>query len=242
MLHPDSLIAHADTLVDTENLDHAAVAYSSARAAMVSVYGSMADVESAVEACSGPVAVGRVQATGKPILTTGVLPERQDELRGAMGSSFSRVAANVDASLGTLDGATTKLQAEVDAVLKPKADTPLAATEAAQIRDHIKAMKDTGERMSFLNRAIVEEKDTAVAHAVLNASPWLSGLTPKELSEVRSRAAAALAPRSYKQLQAAKAVREHLSAALSNYVTRYSKLLPPERVKPVDQKLKTLRG
>lgn len=171
-----------------------------------------------------------------------VLPERSDELRDCMAASFVRVSQHVDASLGTLDAATTKLDAEVNAVLKPKADTPLAASEAAQIRDLVRAMKDTGARMTFLNKAIVDEKDASVASAILNASPWLSGLTPKELTEVRARTAAALAPRQYKQLQSAKAVREHLQMALSNYVARYSKLLPAERSKPVDQKLKTLRG
>lgn len=241
-LHPDALINHADTLVDGEAMDVGAVAYSSGRSALASLYKSQADIEVAHVACSGPHQVGRSASTGKPILAQGVKPEMAPALREAMMTNFARVAQQIDASVGTIDSSITKLQADVDAVLKPKADSALVASELAQIRDYVKNLPDDGKRMSFLHDAVFVQKDASVAHAVLHSSCWLSGLTREQQAQIRSLASEALNPRAWKQLNAAVAVRKHVSDSMSNYIGRYAKLLPPEPSTPAANSITALRG
>ena len=97
-------------------------------------------------------------------------------------------------------------EAKITKLVQPAKDHGEAVTHA-QIRDRLSSMKDTKERMSFLER---HGADPTLANAVLSAPSFLSGLNEVELAFVRSKVEARALPPEVIEAKAAlaKALRE----------------------------------
>lgn len=86
---------------------------------------------------------------------------------------LDKITRTFDAELTRLDKAIAHLEGEMNQPVVSGAGT----IEASDIRRHAKELS-TGERMSFIQRAI-EEGDTITASAILGARPYLSGIDAK---------------------------------------------------------------
>jgi hypothetical protein len=240
--HPDAIAGVGATLVDGESIDVGSVAYESARKSLNQVYQSAADIDSAIEACTIDHRVGTEKSSGKPILRRGLDPQRLDALRAAMATSFERVAKNLEAGDRVVDGAITKLQNEVDVALRhPRANDVSVATAATEIRAFIARMPEE-RRTAFLHKAIVDDGDAEIAHAVLATTPYTSGLTKDQLAQVREWSADRFATRSFKQLRAAHAVKQHLARVTQRYVADYFAKLPKPRIDAATAAVAKLNG
>jgi hypothetical protein len=99
------------------------------------------------------------------------------------------------------------------------------AAAAVQIRDYVRALPDAGARMTFLHDAIKDGHHEVVS-AVLQTTPWVSGLTPKELATVRTLAEQKFATREANQRDAARKALDTVMQAGTRFVTEYTRLIP----------------
>ena len=84
---------------------------------------------------------------------------------------FARIAKHMDGAKAALDKGIAFIEGELAAPVTAKA----AVGVAAEIRTYAKGL-ETGERMSFVQRAIADGDETTVS-SLLGAPPYLSGLT-----------------------------------------------------------------
>jgi len=242
-LHPDSLLPHADVLVDSESTDVAAASYDTGRRALKSLYESSDAIDQAQTACMTNQQVGVEKVSGKPIMRRGIDPQRAPQLAAAMSESFARTAAQIEASESILGNTAEKLENDVATSLINKRQNETSVSQAAgEIRNYVRSnFKDPGARLNFLMNCI-EQGDHETISAVLATRPWVSGLDRDQQARVRDLAAEKFAPRAYKQLHSVNAVRQHLDRAHRSYVASYFSKLPRTAATPVDDALGKLKG
>jgi hypothetical protein len=240
--HSDALAPHGAVLVDGDEMDCGSAAYQSGRSLQKAIYESMSQIDTALQSCSGPHQVGRQASTGKPIMQSGVRPELAGELTAAMTTNFERTAQSAEASLQTIKNSIAKLETDVAVALRhPQRNDVSVATSHSEIRAFVARM-DEGKRLAFLHHSIVDDGDSEIAHAILESSPFVSGLTREQMAQVREWSAERLAPRATKQLRAAKAIEQHVRSTLQQYAQKYFSLLPPAQSAPAAKPLAALRG
>ncbi len=233
-LHPDSISMHGTTLVDGVSGPGETV-YTAARSAMASMYSGLSDLEKANTAMLVPTPVGKE--------TKMLVPDnRKAELGAAMNQKFTSVAKAVDRNGAVIDEAIATLSQRIAiATTNPNKDRVSVSQAASEIRAHVKALKNSLERMDFVRNAI-EDGDIEIASAVLQTSCYTSGLNKQEHAIVRGMAESKFAPRETAQRDAATKVRAALQAASSNFLGRYAKLVPQAAPSKQDEALRRLRG
>lgn len=204
-------------------------AFSAAEVALSSMndaLAEMSDTKKYVSANAKPTGeMAMVRGMAAPYAING----QEDSLREAMGRSFDRAGQIVDRQRSAIEKSIQEIEATISGKLvNPLADKPSAVQVSSEIRGHVKAMKD-GARVSFVQSAVMDG-DLDVVAAVLDASPWTSGLTPKQHGGLRVFAAEHFpATKSdYLALQATRGVLGKLEAAGNAFVGKFSELLPPD--------------
>jgi hypothetical protein len=217
-LHPDNIAPLGELLVDGGPSE---AAYSAGRKALQSMSEAMVEIDSAHKSLLKPVARGGNSNMVEMI----VPPERAAELASAMGQKASRTAAHVERCMQRVDQSIESLEQVISARTKhPRPSAPEVVQEAAEIRAYVKSLKE-GTRNGFLHKA-AEAGDLTVVSAVLNASPWISGITPDELSVLKMFARDAFAPKESKQADALRKVRASIEGGMSAFATQYHRLVP----------------
>lgn len=216
--HPDALATLGPTLVDDAG-GPGEVAYSAGRVALQSMYTSLAAMDDATKANLAPHQRGARQVMEVP-------PEKRPALAAAMGTRFENAARTVDRSIAAMRESVAALEKAVDsALVNPRRNEVGTAAAAVQIRDYVRALPSAAARTTFLQEAI-KDGQHEVASAVLQTTPWVSGLTPKELALVREMAEAKFAPRATAQREAARKVLDTVMSASAKFVADYHKSLP----------------
>lgn len=137
---------------------------------------------------------------------------RDEEFREAVSVAFERVALVTDRRERELGDYLTALDTKIEAAITdPRARLPDALALAGEVRAHVKGLKD-GERFGFVHAAI-RDGDLATVSAVINAPPFLSGLQPEEVAQLRIAAAQKFAPLETAQRQAVATVAERVRNA-----------------------------
>jgi hypothetical protein len=218
IMNPDSLRNLGPVLVDGEG-GVGEVAYTAARAALQSMYTALGAMDDATKANLAMVPRGRSTAMEVP-------PDRRPALAAAMGQRFEGAAKTVDRSIGAVKEAVAALEKAVDSKLvNPRRNETGVATAAVQIRDYVKSLSASGERLQFLQEAI-KDGQREVASAVLQTTGWVSGLTPKELAIVRGLAEEKFARRESAQRDAARKALDTVMQAGGRFVNEYHKMIP----------------
>lgn len=242
-LHPDSILNHGAVLVDAEGSGPTIDAYGAARHALRAMHDSVAHIDAAHSSLLRPEPiVGAVYAQGsKPILKNAIPKERAGELASAMAASASRASSAVQRNLDVVDKTIDKLNGFIDRkTTHPKPNDASVVAEAAAIREHVKNLP-IEKRLSFLTDAC-DENDLPVVAAVLNASPFTSGLDRKQHALLRTFANDAFALTETKQRAALVSIKQTLERATTVYAREYAKRLPKVADDPSATPLATLRG
>jgi hypothetical protein len=208
--------AHGKVLGGDSRL-HANHALAAGREALEVAYSAVGSLLDAAKAHQSNFRVERHKGRTVKAL------ERSDELRKAAEASFGRAAAQVDRRTREINAAREKLAAEVDEALRPPSRDNLAATMASEIRSHFESIKG-GERLRLFHRA-VDAKDRATIAAVLHAPAYLSGMDDAQQSELRSVAAAALAPEAAAEVTEIDKVLDRVRLAGKTLTDRYGEIL-----------------
>lgn len=238
-LHPDQLSDLGDALVDTDGATVSVNAYSAARSAMKLMLESLTDIDDAVQAAmvTRPVPNQIVAPGNKPMLQKVVDPSHAAQVRGAMASSADRVARGVEKHLTSIQTSLTAMEQQVEARLRnPRADS----AESTDIRRFVFSLP-ANERREWVAQRI-QEGDLITAHAVLNASPWASGLDPKAAGLLREVAQQRFAPAETRMLDALRKADAKVRTAMSTYASEYGRRLPEVPDTRLDGALKNLRG
>ena len=240
--HPDSLLPFGAVLVDSDQTDVAAASYDSSRRALKALYESSDAINRAVDECKVSQRVGTEKSTGRPIVTFGIDPQRAPQLAAAMGESFQRAASQVEATEGILGKTAEKLEADVAMALRNRRENEVSvSTAASEIRGYVSRLKDSPARMNFLQQQI-EAGDHETLSAILQTTPWQSGLTRDEQARIRDLAALKFACRPYKQLGAVRAVKAHLDRVQRSYAANYFAKLPRAAANAADDAIIKLKG
>lgn len=216
-LHPDVAAQFAPVLAEVTGAGNRA--YAEAREALATVYetiGQINDTEKALLAAA--------QSRGAPdkrdvFLEGGGLRHkhgREVEFNRAAQTAFDRAAARYDASVRRMKGDLAALEKQLSEALGGDQPTGPLATE---IRAHFKSLPNEVKRMDALMRA-AGEKDTATLRAVLNAPPFLSGLTAKDQETMREVARQRVDPQTHGQIQAVAGLIDRVMQAGSALVGR----------------------
>ncbi len=143
----------------------------------------------------------------------------EDQYAEAAGRAFERVNKASDVRCKQLqrhrETLATRVAAAVD---NPSRRSAEGLSVASEIRAHLKSMAES-KRPMFLARATDAGDRTTVA-AVLHAPPYLSGLTERQQTELRQRAARTFAPVDTEQLAATEATIERVDAARGCLIVR----------------------
>jgi hypothetical protein len=218
-LSPENIAPLGELLVDGGS-GPAEAAYAAGRKALQSMQTSMSEIDDAHRSLLKPSARGNSNN-----LEMIVPPERAAELSSAMGQKASRVAAHVERCMQRVDQSIESLEQVVAARTKhPRPTAPDVVQEASEIRTYVRNLKQ-GTRTSFLHSA-AESGDLTVVAAVLNASPWVSGITPEEHGTLKMFAREAFAPKESKQADALRKVRRAIEGGMSAFATQYHRLVP----------------
>jgi hypothetical protein len=197
-----------------------------ALSAMHDALGEMADTKKYVNA--------NAKLTGEKVMVRGMavpyaVNGQEDSLREAMGRSFERSGQVVDRQKTAIEKSIQEIEAAISGKLvNPLADKPSTVAVSSEIRSHVKAMKES-DRTLFVQSAVMNG-DLDVVAAILNASPWTSGLTPKQHGELRVFAAEHFpaTKADYVALEATRAVLGKLEMAGNAFVSKFAELLPPD--------------
>ena len=215
-LHPGSLGNIAPALAQEGTLG--ARALSIAQTALTTSYTAYAKVEDAV----GSLPLGNEvrMVNGRPTrLAAGAV----DQLVSATEAASTRVLASVQKGFDDLANIERQLEEAVaTAIDDPGRKTPVGLSVATEIRAHVKGLSDT-KRSSFAYAA-VEAGDKQTVAALLHAPAYLSGLTDKQMTALRQRAAYAFAPTESAQLEAVSKASNMVAAAGSRLGERYARV------------------
>jgi len=226
-LHPEAISNHAKALGVEDTVGrHILRAGREALTAMYAGYGKMEDAQRACLAAAEPAGYTPGEgARGKVRLSEGrlrVVTGREAEFAAAARAAFDRAAATIDNRKTELEGYRDQLAKRITAALFRSEDAhPQAIAQAGEIRAHMKGEK---QRFRLLVDAI-EAGDRQTVAAVLAAPPYLSGLTPKQHSELRGLAERKFAPTETAQRDAADAIIAHVMKVASVFVGRLGEAL-----------------
>lgn len=238
-LHPDQILDCAEACVETDGAEVSVNGYSAARSALKLMHESLTDIDTAVDAArvTRPVPNQVVHQGGKPLMERIVDPSHAVEIRNAMAQSADRVARGVERQLKALDSSLATVEQTIEGkVRNPRAD----ATESADIRRYVYGLS-ANERFSWVDKQ-VREGDLVTAHAVLNASPWASGLEPKQAELLREAARQRFAPTEARMRDGLRLARTKVTAAMTTYSEMYAKWLPALPNDRVANAVKNLKG
>ena len=250
-LHPDVLLKHGDVCVDGGG-GAAEAGWAAARTALKIIYDGTNTMIAARDALLEEVEVGKAASTGKPITQRRVPDNRTVELATLLGNSQSRIAVGVQRAVDIVDASLTDLESKVSAALRnPRADTTSISQEASEIRQYV-ADLPPGQRVEFIRKQCaiaealkLEGKSAARQHtivaAVINYSPWISGMDDAEMDLAQSFARDAFAPRESKQADALRSSRETLTKGSYAFANAYLKLVPTIRDNPKEAAVAALR-
>lgn len=162
----------------------------------------------------------RLNATGR----VQRFADRDEEFRAAVQQAFERVALTTDRREKELGDYLTALDTKIEGALTdPRARMPDALALAGETRAHVKALQD-GERFGFVHAAI-SQGDLATVSAVINAPPFLSGLKPEEVAQLRIAAAQKFAPLETAQRQAVATIAERVRGAAQAMSAKYGEVM-----------------
>ena len=121
---------------------------------------------------------------------------------------------------------------------KPRYGRPVAS----RIRDHIEAMPSAQDRAAFVMKA-VSDGDLEIVTAVMNASPFISGLDRTQMSYIKEDAEKRFSPQEYNERQSLRNLRERLSNAGTHYLNHLQSIIPVPNLREAEgaSALKTLR-
>jgi hypothetical protein len=234
-VHPDSLLPLGETLCDAGG--HGQVAYAAGRRALGALYETEASIHDALDAMSEPTQVGL-----KGSVTKVEVPyARRAELAANMGTAAHRAYRAYEVNTQAVEEAVAKLAGNVESALTdPNANRASHVQTASEIRRYV-ANLASGDRMMFLQKAI-KDGDVDIAHAVLAASCYVSGLDKNEFKLIRDHAALHLAPRDFNQLNAARQILDTLNRAGDKFITTVGKLRPKVEPSPGEAAMARLKG
>jgi hypothetical protein len=238
--HPGNLEPFTKLLVTPA----AKVALESATKALTAVHESLSDMHRATDSLT-PRPEDRT-VVGPKNTVVYVIPEaRKDAVREAMSISFGRGSTHLANAEKAIADSEAALQSTMDSrTVNTRRNETAVATIAAQIRDHLKnTLKGPSDRIEFVSKAI-EEGDMEIVTAVLNASPFISGLDRQQMSMIRDQAERKFSPAEYKDREGLRAMSGKLGAAGTHYLQRLNELLPRPNLREAEgaravQKLRT---
>jgi hypothetical protein len=221
-LDPDQLLPEAGPCVESDAAGPSIDGWAAARSAMKMMAESAADIHEALESAKTIRAVPGQQSNSGHVATEWICdPALAVEVRNAMGASATRVASGVERHLAAIDGALSKVNSFIEAKTRLRVEP----AEAQDIRRHVFSLP-ADQRFGWLD-AQITNGDLAVAHSVLNASPWASGIEPKKAEILRDAAARRFAPTETAQRDALLSAQKKVRQAMQTYSTEYARRLPP---------------
>ncbi|MGH7175230.1 MAG: hypothetical protein ACREGR_02640, partial [Minisyncoccia bacterium] len=204
-LHPDSLLPHGDPLVGVDATGLGARVYVAGRQALSNLYGAMTTMEDAHRALLAPAPA--VAGKGGGTRTLQIPENRKPELAAAMGNAFARAARVFDSNAGDVRDAIANLTGRIEQALEnPQRDRTSVAAVASEIRGMCHGLPKA-ERFAFALRAI-DDGDNEVASAILQTTPWASGLERNEWALLKDHASRVFAGADYAQREQASKVLE----------------------------------
>jgi hypothetical protein len=222
---PDSILNHGPTLADVDG--PGATIYTNARKALGSMHVGLGAIEDAVATTRAAHAVTTVVDGAK---VRGEIDEsRKAQLAADLGSRFSRVAATVDRCADAIDQDIATLSEIVErALVHPRKDTPSVVQEASDIRRYVASLP-AAERGEFL-RLQAASGDIEIVQACLATSPFVSGIRPENANIIRETLKERLVGDTYRKLNAAIKVRDHVQNAGTLFAKRFREVLPIPKV------------
>ena len=174
---------------------------------------AVTEVVAALEAMHSTLAVvidAREKVKKDPTLTQAAMALAVADYADTKSSVATR---KVDAALTAMN----RRIADAEASLREGIPGHAGGSEATEVRRHVKALRNSTERMSFM-RDLIKAGDTFSVAAVLKSRTFLSGLSEAEanmlLHEVNVRARPELQPR----IDFMKKARDHLERVASPFV------------------------
>jgi hypothetical protein len=210
------------------------------KTALRTLYNGLAQCEEAVSTAKkqygiSPNAGSKVGQPMPPVLSE----EKSNELAGSLGVAFGRIAKIVDQQIGVLAETIVTLDQKIAASLRSPHKDILSATEASDVRGHVKSMPP-GERMNWLH-ARIEEGDHSVVSAVL-ASHWAAGIDKANYETLTDMASRKFAPTARAQADAVRALHAHVTQGAQNFTNRFRQIAPvPTADSPAVAAAKKLR-
>jgi hypothetical protein len=245
-IHPAMLDALGPALVDGESAGLTADAYSSARHALKNMYEALGQIDAAVAATliTRPIPGQQINSGSKQKLERVVDPTRAAELASAADAAAQRSSAIVQRGVDKIDQTLAKFNDWIEAkTVHPKANVASVVQEASEIRAYVKAL-DPKTRTHWVEQRI-EAGEQSVAFAVINASPWISGLEPEQQQVLRDLAEQKFAPVEYRRRAALSTVKTSLQSATFAFANAFLKLRPtPAQTsgRPGQQEIDALKG
>ncbi len=235
-LHPDMLAPHGQVLVDDLGGSGETV-YSAGRTSLKIIYEAISAIDAAHQAQLEPVAP---IVKGAPVRKE-IPHSRRAALADAMSAKFVSTSTAAERADEAVDEAIAQIETRIAlATSNPRKDAVSVAQAASEIRQHVKSMKSSSERMEFVRKAI-EDGDLEIASAVLQTSCYSSGFGKQEFDVIRGMTQAKFAPRDFAQRTSALAVKAALSKAQGLFLQRYAALLPRVSASPADDALANLK-
>jgi len=217
-------------------------ALAAATRALETVHTSLGHMHTATDALKSQRPEDRIMGPHGKVMY--VVPEsRKAEVRDAMGLSFGRGSKSLAEAEKTITDSETALQNTMNSrTVNPRRNEVATATIAAQIRDHIKKMDTAQERAAFVMKAI-SDGGLEIVTAVLNASPFISGLDRTQMSYIKEDAEKRFSPQEYNERQSLRNLRERLSNAGTHYLNHLQSIIPVPNLREAEgaRALKTLR-
>jgi hypothetical protein len=247
-LHPLAIAPHASVLAD-EKGGSGKLIFSAAQSALASLYRAATDTENAYVAIREPLAPGERPRFGGPGRMTDqtiaykIDPVKHAQFTAAATQRFESVATGFDRSLQTINDHVAAIDRDIaTALADPARDRQSVSIEQGQIREYVRTMKDEGERAQFIMEQVGKKGGVRVIDATLgNESPWLSGLSPERAESLLEYAREKLAPRAWKQRNAARLVMSHLQNASTTFVNRYREIATPAKETAGDKATRRVR-
>jgi hypothetical protein len=221
--HPDALNPFGAVLASEDAPPQSVECYKAGRSALQVVYAATHDISEADRALRDEFGT-RLEVDGRRI-DRAIPDDRRQQFAADLGHKFAQVAKRFDSHLAVAADCVGKLESDIEkAIQNPNRDTQSVAQAASDIRAYVRALPDD-RRMSFLHQA-ANDGDREVLAAVLQSTPWISGLNRESFAVVRSLAAEKLAPRESSQLAAAQKLHDHLSKAAGTFARFYRGKIP----------------
>jgi hypothetical protein len=237
-LHPGILEPHGVVLnkQGTPGQDIYA-ASRKAQKAFTENLGQMRDVHRVLRSLAQPISTdsGMKQPRGNVVVARvdGSMAQplpRGAEYAVAAEQAFKRGVAAFDSAMVVVNRNGEQLGSELlKALTVQNEGHPKPLAMAQEVRAHVKALPE-GKRFGFVKQAI-EAGDHATVCAVVNAQPFLSGLSDAHREVLRGLAAEKFAPVVWAQMRAAQAIREKLTANRASFEREYVKTLPVRSAK-----------